>query len=293
MAAATPSYQEKALALEQEANTSYTPQGNRRFAELTMKAANFYIAAKKHKEAADAYSRAAQCYTSLFQPTDGVTTYIKASNAYKECDLAKAAQCLEFAVDYYVGEGQFGTAAKYRERMAGMYEKLEDSDNAIMCWEAAADFCEIENAAMPMARCLEKVAEHAALARDYGKAEELFRKVHRLVKSEPGWASAAYEYLFNARLCLLLMAGRGPVSVEAELRSHANGQLLPSSKPASMFMHNILATFRRNDPDKFSQVVNDYNRIHKLTEWQAAMMLRIGELFPEGDDTEEEQKSAE
>jgi len=288
MAAATSSYQEKALALEQEANMSYTLQGNRRFAELTLKAANFYIAARKHKEAADAYFRAAQCFTLLVQPHDAMTIYISASNAYKVCDdTEKAARSLELAVDYYVAEGRFSIAAKYHEDLAGMYEQLKDDEGVVRCWEAAANFYEIENAAGSAARCRAKVAEHAALAGDYRKARGIFRNAFMVTNATALLRGGAYGYLFNSRLCLFLIGGYS--AVEDELRSVSDGQLIPGTQPASKFVHNMLAAFKSNDPDQFSQVVNDYNRIYKLTEWQAAMMLRIGELFPEDEEGEKEE----
>ena len=150
-------------------------------ADLYTQAANAFRLQKQGKEAGQAFESAASIQSSkLSEPDDAANSLTEAYKAYRKDSPPDAARVLASAIQHYTSKGNFRRAATHQQNLAELYElEMGDEQKAIEAYSTAASWYESDNAESLANKLWLKSADLLALAREYQKAVENYKKVAR------------------------------------------------------------------------------------------------------------------
>lgn len=228
---------------------------------------------RPHPPYSDDYTKAATIQgTKLNELNDMATTLQEAFRAYKETCPEDAARCLSQAIDHYLDEGNFRRAAKQKEELAELYEKIGDKSNARSAYEVAAQWYESDNAPQIANKLNLKAAELAALDCDYLDATRRFERAATYSVGDKLTHYSTKKYLLQAGLCHLAL---DVIGAKRALESYRELDSQFPSTEEYKFLAGLLDPVEQGDSDAFKEVVQQYYGYRREPDaWHTAICTR-------------------
>jgi len=245
--------------------------------ELYEKAANLYKMNKQWKEAGDAFKKVANCHLKCNSRHEAASAWVSASNCYKKSDVSDAIECLKLAVDTFCNMGRFQMAAKHQKDIAETYESELDFDQSIEAYKKAADYFSGEDSTSSAHACLLKVAQFSAQNGKYDEAIDVYEKVARASVDNNLLRWSVKDYLFRAGLCSICKGDA--ITAEKALDKYDNIDATFESTREGKLLRAIVAAFKENDVETFTNVVFEYDTISKLDNWKTTILLKIKNMM--------------
>lgn len=242
--------------------------------DLRVQAANSYRLNKQFALAGQQFRQAAEIQKQLNNLNDVANHLIEAYKCYKSESPPDAIECLEQAIHIFLTQnGQFRRAANFQMDLAALYELIADVDSATAAYEKAGDFYLTDHAEALSNKAYLKCADLNAGAGNYSKARDLYDTViqNALGNSMTRWSLK--EYFVKNLFCTLAMED----VVEAQKRLERYNDEEPSFAATREYklVQEILELIQEGDPQRFSDVVYEYDQFSKLDKLKTQMLLRI------------------
>ncbi|KAL1514194.1 hypothetical protein ABEB36_003488 [Hypothenemus hampei] len=272
----------KAIQLRNEAAKKLNPNGffkslfgggNRteEAIEYYTRAGNLFKMTKNWLQAGEAFADAADLNCKREDFLEAAINYYEAANCFKKCNVTKSIEYYLKSIKYYSQIGRFSTVAKVHQTIAELMEDERDLQGAILHYEEAAELFHTENHRAMANKCLQKVAEFAALEGKYQKAIKLFQDIACFDLSSSLLQYNAKEYLFRAAICHLC----NDLEVVESVINRYNEiyPLFKDSKECHLILC-LLNCIDQKDLEGYANAIRTYDATSKLTMWHVTMLLR-------------------
>ncbi|KAJ8438646.1 hypothetical protein Cgig2_016392 [Carnegiea gigantea] len=246
--------------------------------QLYSQAANSFKFFKSWDQAGSCYIKLAECHFKMDGKLEAASAYVDAANCYKKTSPIHAISCLDEAVNLFSGIGKSGMAARYCKEVGDLYERLHNFEDAIIYFERAAVFFHDEAAAPSASQCKQKVAQFAALLKQYSKAIEIFEEVARNAIKSNSLRYGVRGYLLNAGICHLCINGDLSEVTEALERYQDLDATFSRTREHSL-LTDLVAAYEEEDIEKFTEALMDYDSLSPLDSWKTILLLRVKEAL--------------
>lgn len=108
--------------------------------ELFEKAGNQFKIAKEWKPAGVAFMRCSDCHHHLKDSYTCAVKLVEAAHCYKKVKDNDAVRCWENAADIFTDDGKFTNAAKLMKELGEYHMERDDCDKAVAAYKKAADY---------------------------------------------------------------------------------------------------------------------------------------------------------
>lgn len=251
--------------------------------DLFIQAANQYKLKKQGTLAGGAFEKAAEAQIKGGNQDEAANTLVDAFKSYKQEDPAKAVKCLEQAIGFFTARGQFRRAANYKMDLGQVYEEeLMDFPKAIESFQDAGDWFESDSAQALASKAFLKCADTSALQGEYVKANEVYKKVANNALSNNLSRWSLKDYFVKIVLCYLAADDRVAAMKYLEEASTMDRSFTTTKE--YKLMQDIIEAVQDGDPQKFSDVVFEYDQFNKLDNWRTSILLKIKEAIISADD---------
>ncbi|MCJ1388442.1 vesicular-fusion protein S17 [Xylographa bjoerkii] len=244
-------------------------------ADLYTQAANAFRMQKQGKEAGLAFERAASIQTKqLNEPDDAANTLTEAFKVYRKSDPEDAARVLQQAISHYTMKGNFRRAATHQQNLAEVYEvEIDDPKRAVEAYELAAGWFESDNAEALANKLFLKVADLAAVEKDYNKSIENYEKVAKSAVNNNLMKWSVKDYFLKAGICRL--ANNDMVATSRALESYRELDPSFSSTRENQLLVDLAGAVEQGDQDAFADKLYQYDKFSKLDKWKTMILLRV------------------
>jgi alpha-soluble NSF attachment protein len=130
-------------------------------------------------------------------------------------------------------------------------------------------------------KLLLKVADIAALEKDYFKAIENFEKVAQQSVSNNLMRYSVKDYLLKAGLSHL--ASGDIVSAQRALEKYRDWDPSFASTREHQLLVDVTEALESNDQEKFADKLYAYDQMSRLDKWKTTMLLRVKENIGQAD----------
>lgn len=302
-------FMSEAEKLEKKASSSWFSSGKERkleeAADVYGQAANAYKVGGFNAEAGDAYMKCGEINRdSLSNANEASKSFQNAGNVYKKCNAVDALNAFREAISLLTDAGRITQAAKLSKECAELYENDEiptDGDGekssvvmAIECYEQAAELFEMENAKSSTSTCMGKVAELCSAALDppdFLRASQIYDELGRNCLNSPLLKYNARAYFLQAVFCHLAVGD--PIGANQAIQRYEGADYTFSESREGKFCKNLVESVESMDPEGFSTICMEYDRISKLDPWKTSLLVQIKRSIADdgdgdGDDEEDE-----
>jgi len=236
-------------------------------------------------KAAEAYKEAAgirEKYTN--SPSEACANYVNAGKCYKNSSPKLAIKMFTIAVTQTQEGDKFSSAAKLWKEIAELEEKSMNPKEAIKAWTECANCYTACDSASSANSAFLKVAELAAEEEDYKRAIQIYEKVSVTSAESSLGRWSVRDYLFKASLCHFVQGAKaGDVkSATTTIKKYKSEYPMFEDSREAKLVEGCLATFEELDVDKFTACVRDYDKMSKLDNWTAKILLEIKNAMKEG-----------
>lgn len=251
-------------------------------ADLYVRAANMYKVAKKWREAGEAFCDAAAIQMKLEVRHEAGSQLVEAGQVFKREDPKRSVECYIQAAEIYTDMGRFSMAARYHNSIAEIFEsELVDFEQAIVHFEQAADYYRGEDSTGSANKCLLRVAHMAAMLQQYDKAAGIFEEVGRNSLENTLLRYSAKDHFFKAAVCKFCM---GVDNVKAAIEEYKQVHPGFDGTRELKLIENLIEAHAEEDPDKFGDIIGDYDAISRIDAWLTAQLLVVKKsINPEPD----------
>lgn len=149
--------------------------------ELFIQAGNAAKAESDYPKAVDAYKRALDLCTEDYERSQ---MYEAISSSYKMFDLPQAIGPLTRAAELHMAQGKWTMASQVLEKVAELYEEMNESENQIKCLKEAWRFAKQEGQKAAMNRIQKRMAEIFVLQRQFIQAQEEYEQMAEKSKDD-------------------------------------------------------------------------------------------------------------
>jgi len=262
----------------------FNPTKDEEAIEIYDKAAAQFKIEKDWEKAAETYVKAAELCEKQKNVHEASTHYQSAAKCYKNVSPKEAIKMYTIAITLTQENNKFTTAAKLWKEIATLEEKQLHTKEAIKAWSECATCYEADDVTASANQALLKVAELAAEEEDYKRSIGIYEKVAQSAMDSTLGRWSVKDYLFKSLLCSFVMnAKTGDVKGTAQSlgKYKESFPAFDGSREAKL-IENTLTAFNENDHEKFTNFVRDYDRISKLDNWTAKILLDIKTVLKEG-----------
>ncbi|RKP03143.1 hypothetical protein CXG81DRAFT_9913 [Caulochytrium protostelioides] len=252
-------------------------------ADLFAKAGNTFRLNQRWNEAGDAYMQQAGVLVRMNERDEAATAYLNASKVFKRISPQQAIAALQQAVEIFTDRGRFSAAASNQEQLAEMYETdVGDIEKAMNAYEIAADWFIGDDAQARANKCLLKAATFAAQLGRFDKAIDRFESVasNAATKEITKWSMR--EYLLKAGLCHLCVGDH--VRTRQAIDRYETLDITFGTTRECAFLKDILDAVEAADLERFTAVVQDFDRLTRLDPWKTALLLKVKNSISEEPD---------
>mmetsp|Transcript_7367 Transcript_7367/g.8457 ORF Transcript_7367/g.8457 Transcript_7367/m.8457 type:complete len:311 (+) Transcript_7367:159-1091(+) len=250
---------------------------------LYKKAANSFKMGQAWKDAGDVFVKVAdleiKAQTSRFEAAGH---YIEAGDMYRRVDPGLAIQQFTSGISMMCDDGRFGSAAKHSEKIAELYEKEADIENAMKYFQQAANYYNADNSSSRANKNLEKVAFHSGSLKKYKEAGEIFEALGKSSLESNLLKFNAKKHFLHAGLCIL--ARSDVVAAQNCLTRYSDLDYSFRESREGKLFESLTKCVEEYDADKFADELYTYDRISKLTPWETTILLGIKQSIEQDDD---------
>ena len=149
---------------------------------LYIQAGNAGKAQGDYPTSVEAYKRALDFSTEDFEKAQ---MYEAIASSYKMFDLPKAVPALTSAAELHMSQGKWTMASQTLEKVAELYEQMNELDNMMKCLREAHRFLKQEGQKAGANRVQKKIAETLALQHEFMKAQQEYEDMADRIKDDP------------------------------------------------------------------------------------------------------------
>lgn len=246
--------------------------------EMLNQAGNFYKIEKAWQQAGKAYENAAACFTKSAMKHNVINALGEAANVYRKNALPEAIRCLGQVSRLELEEGNLQGAARAEKLLAELAEEASMWDESIEHYEKADELFRTEEQNTASQACQLKVAFLCTLHKElYGKGADLYERAAAAALQNNLTRFSAKDYFFRAGICRLLLA-----NVPAT-REVFQGYILQDptfqNQRECKLLFDMLEAFEKQDPEKFTSLVYEYDSMTQLDQWKTALLLKVKTLI--------------
>jgi len=252
--------------------------------ELYDKAAAQFKMCKQWDEAGEAYIKMAECAEKLSNQGEAVSAYTNAAKSYKNGNQKEAIKCFRIAAEMRMEGNQFQQAAKLHQEIGAIEEKNLNIRGAVKSYQDAADCFQSEGSVPSENQALLKVAELCASEEDYARAIMLYEKVAAAALESTLLKYSCKDYFFKAGLCQLVVCARsGDMKVlEDKLEKYKDQHPAFDGDRSCKLIEACAKAFDDDDAEAFTDHVFSYDKIYKLDNWTASLLLIVKKILKNG-----------
>ncbi|KAG0167666.1 hypothetical protein DFQ28_005844 [Apophysomyces sp. BC1034] len=244
-------------------------------AEIYEKAGNMFKLAQQWSQAGGAFIEAAKLYrqanVALF---DASRAYDSAAKCFKRTNPQGAIKALNEAIEIDNQGGNFRAAARHYQDVAELYEnELDNPTEAFDAYSHASDLYLADDSPALANKCLLKVAQLAADLGRYEVAIEKFESVAAASVDDALLKWSLKEYFVKAGLCHLCIGDM--VRTKQALNSYCGMDISFESTREYTLLKGVIDSYDAGDPEQFTQVVFEYDKLTRLDSWKTAILLKI------------------
>lgn len=149
---------------------------------LFVQAGNAAKAEGDYPTSVEAYKRALDLSTEDFERAQ---MYEAMASSFKMFDVSQAVSPLTRAAELHMSQGKWTMASQTLEKVAELYEQLNDLDNMMKCLKEAHRFLKQEGQKAAANRVQKKMAETFALQHEFMKAQQQYEEMADKTKDDP------------------------------------------------------------------------------------------------------------
>lgn len=211
------------------------------------------------------------------------TTLVEAYKSYRQTDPEDGIRVLKRAIEIFTLQGQFRRAANLQMDLAALYENQSQDDLAIESYDIAGDWYYQDQAEAISNKAFLKVADLAALNKDYARAVDRYERVAKQCLNSNLTKWGVKEYFLKAGLCRV--AEQDVVSAENSLQQYIEMDPSFESMKEFQLLQNVINAVKQQDEQDFSDKIYEYDQYKKLDPLHTKILLRIKEqIQSSGDD---------
>jgi alpha-soluble NSF attachment protein len=252
--------------------------------ELYDKAAAQFKMTKQWDDAGDAYIKMAECAEKISNQLEAVNAYTNAAKAYKNGNTKEAIKTFRIAAEMRMENNQFQQAAKLYQEIGAIEEKNMNMKGAIKAYSDAADCFQSEGSGPSENQALLKVAELSASEEDYARAISIYEKVSATALESTLLKYSVKDYFFKAALCQFVLCAKAQDMkvLEDKLERYKDQHPAFDGDRSSKLIEACAKAFEDDDVDAFTDHVFAYDKIYKLDNWTASLLLIVKKILKDG-----------
>jgi len=182
--------------------------------------------------------------------------------------------------------GRFNNAAKLQMEVAQLCESEDNTEEAIINYQQAADFFAIENQKSHASKALLKVAELSAFAGSYDKAIEIYESVAGTYLETNLLKSNAKKNFLLAGFCTLCTTD--VVRMRQTIDKYKNMDVQFEGSRECDLLEALTQDYEDFNSEEFSTHLHGFNSIHPLGDLGVNLCLKIKEdLVKHGNETDD------
>lgn len=139
----------------------------------------------------EAYKRALDMSSEDFERAQ---MYEAMASSFKMFDIPQAVPPLTRAAELHMSQGKWTMASQTLEKVAELYEQMNDLDNMMKCLKEAHRFLKQEGQKAGANRVQKKMAETLALQHEYMRAQQEYEEMAEKTKDDPLLKYGAKDY---------------------------------------------------------------------------------------------------
>jgi len=226
----------------------------------------------------------AECAEKLANQGEAITAYTNAAKSYKNGNQKEAIKWFRIAADMRMEGNQFQQAAKLHQEIGSIEEKNLNMKGAIKAYTDAADCFQSEGSVPSENQALLKVAELSASEEDYTRAISLYEKVAAAALDSTLLKYSCKDYFFKAALCQLVVCAKtGDMKVlEDKLEKYKDQHPAFDGDRSCKLIESCMKAFDDDDVEAFTDQVFSYDKIYKLDNWTASLLLIVKKILKGG-----------
>lgn len=241
-------------------------------AEIFVRSGNLYKAESQIENAMKSYDRAVDCYMKLHDNFNAANVKEMMAKIMARTQPEIAAEILCDASKLIIGES-LSKAANYLRQAAELYDKNCNNEMALQCYNKTLEYCDIENIPNQTRKILTRVAEIYAEAEKYDDAIHTYDRLIKECAENNLLRFSIKDYCHMALLCIACK--NDVIGVEKKLMEYCQLDTAFENSYYYKFINDILAAWNDNDLDKFTQIVFEFDNLHKLERLSVTLLLRI------------------
>lgn len=252
--------------------------------ELYDKAAAQFKMAQQWDDAGDAYIKMAECAEKINNQLEAVNAYTNAAKAYKNGNIKESIKTFRIAAEMRMESNQFQQAAKLYQEIGAIEEKNMNMKGAIKAYSDAADCFKSEGSGPSEGQALLKVADLSASEEDYARAISIYEKVANNALESTLLKYSVKDYLFKASLCQLVLCAKSQDMKVLEDKLDGYKCLHPAfdGDRSCKLIEQCAKAFEDDDVDAYTDVVFAYDKLYKLDNWTASLLLIVKKILKDG-----------
>lgn len=158
---------------------------------LYVQAGNVAKAEGDYPTSVEAYKRALDLSSEDFEKAQ---MYEAMASSYKMFDLPQAVPALTRTAELHMSQGKWTMASQTLEKIAELYEQMNDLENMMKCLSEAYRFLRQEGQKAGANRVQKKMAEILALQHQYIQAQQQYEEMADKTKDDPMLKYGAKDY---------------------------------------------------------------------------------------------------
>ncbi|CAF3944216.1 unnamed protein product [Rotaria sp. Silwood2] len=168
--------------------------------ELYIQAGNAGRAEGNYPTSVEAYKRALDLSTEDFEKAP---MYEAIASSYRMFDLPQAIPPLTRAAELHMTQGKWTMASQIFEKIAELYEQMNDYENMMKCLKEAYRFLKQEGQKAGANRVQKKMAETLVLQHEFFEAQQQFEEMAEKTKDDAMLKFTAKDHWLKAAMCAL------------------------------------------------------------------------------------------
>jgi len=212
---------------------------------------------------------------------------MNAAKAFKNSSAKDSVKMYQIAISLQMDNNRFSSAAKLWKEVAQLEEKQMHTKEAIKAWSECATCFEADDAIASANQAHLKVAELvSADEEDYPRAIAIYEKVAAIAAENTLSKYSVKDYMFKASLLRFAEGARKNdiKNIVAAVEKYKDTYPIFEGTRECKLIESCLKAFEDEDVEKFTLSVRDFDRITRLDNWTAKVLLDIKAVLQDGTD---------